>query len=100
MSMVATGTGGQTIVVSAGAFSMLPIGTVAPTSSRVSPCIFAQVQTWDLCMSAHALLVSIMKTFFWETSFPVSYQKPKLPATTSVIMTALKPIDINLLLQN
>src|SRR5579884_2809854 len=26
-----------------------------------------------------------------------SFEQPKLPATTSVIMTALKPIDINLL---
>src|SRR6185295_473583 len=89
MSRVATGTGGQTKVVSAGAFSMLPIGTVAPTSSRVSPCIFAQVQTWDWWMSAQEPLVSLMESFF---------EQPKLPAITSVTMSALKPIDINLLL--
>ena len=32
---------------------MLAMGTVAPASSTVAPCIFAHVQTCDLNMSTH-----------------------------------------------
>ena len=46
-------------------------------------------------MSAQAPWVSVMETSLLETSL----EQPKLPATTSVIMRPLKPIDINLLLQ-
>src|SRR5262245_28059552 len=45
-------------------------------------------------MSAQAPLVSVTESSLVETSF----EQPKLPATTSVIMRPLKPIDINLFL--
>src|SRR6187401_1874765 len=49
-------------------------------------------------MSAQAPLASVMETSSVSLLEP-SFEQPKLPATTSVIMTALKPIDINPLLQ-
>ena len=50
-------------------------------------------------MSTQAPLLSLMGTSLVSLLEPSSEQ-PKLPATTSVIMTALKQIEINLLLQN
>src|SRR5690242_2333713 len=50
-------------------------------------------------------LVSVMETCLVSLFEPLvsllepSFEQPKLPATTSVIMTALKPIDMNLRLQ-
>src|SRR5262245_45929416 len=46
-------------------------------------------------MSTQAPLVSLMETSLVSLLEP-SFEQPRLPATTSVIMTALKPIDINL----
>src|SRR5678816_2798182 len=48
-------------------------------------------------MSAQAPLISLMETSF-GASFGASCVQPKLPAITSGIMSAFKPIDINLLL--